>query len=283
MALKITMLFSVTTSVTDPTYASQHSGGWSESFWSPGNAFLNLTDLLNILPARANLLPAGAAIIGVRQGLYTIQGNKLNPQGTSGFKVRYPGSSSYTVNLPQDSLELSGQSSTSINSNRFRLGCMPDEVMLGGEFQPPGPYKAALTVYRNNIVLGAPVLGFVGRVLSNPSLRVLSITPGVGGLATVVMSGLLGAVVGTDYMRFHRVYNDIGQPVKGSFLTMAGPTPPTYLISGYTGGAVTRANGTARLDQIALYTYRSITVGRAVVKKIGRPFEQYRGRQSNRT
>jgi hypothetical protein len=283
MALKVTMLFSVTTTAVDPTYAAAHSGGWSESFWAPGSGFRTQAQLDFLLSARRVLLPAGASIIGVRQGLYNLIGKKIFPQGTSGFKIQYPGNPAYTVNLPQDSLELTGQSSSSINANRFRVGCIPDEVMVQGEFAPPAVYKGYLTNYRNELSAGAFPYGFVGRVLSNPTVKVLSITPGVGGVATVVTSAAFGPNPGTDYARFHRVFNDAGKPVKGAFLVQTFVAPATYTISGYTGGVLTEPSGTVRTDQIALYLFGSVTIGRAVSKKIGRPSSTYRGRQSNRT
>jgi hypothetical protein len=283
VAVKMTMIFAVTTQPVNPNAASAHSGGWTESFWTSGNSYISLADQDLLLAARAPLLPKQASIVGIRQGLYTISQNKLLPQGTSGRKILRPGNSLYNVNLPQDSLELSGTSQTSINSNRFRLGCLPDEVTAQGEYSPTPAFTLSLTSYTGRLALGGQAWSFVGRVLSNPSARVLSITPGLGGTATIVVSANINPTAGVSYVRLHRVYDENNNPIKGTFLVASITNPTTYVISGYGTQTVTDPSGTTRLDQVALYQFSEVVVSRAVVKKIGRPSSSYRGRQSNRT
>lgn len=277
------MIFLVTTEAVNPSASSAHSGGWSESLWTGGNSYVSLTDQNNLAFSRASLLPKQASIVGIRQGLYTISGNRLLPQGTSARKVLFPGRSIFNANLPQDSLELSGTSGTSINSNRFRLGCLPDEVVEKGEYSPTTAFSTSLNQYRALLAAGPAAWSFVGRVLSNPSARVMSIIPGLNNEATVILSADLTPTAGTSFIRLHRVYDDLNDPVRGSFLVKTVVNATTYTISGYTGQTVTMPSGTTRIDAVAVFGYGAVAISRAVVKKIGRPSQSYRGRQSRRT
>jgi hypothetical protein len=277
------MVFSVTTEVVIPTVAAAHSGGWTESLWTGGNSYISIPDQNALITARARLLPKQASIVGIRQGLYTISGNKLLPQGTSGRKTVKAGLDGYNVNLPQDSLELSGTSATTINSNRFRIGCLPDEVVQKGEFAPNTFYTFYLNEYMALLAAGANAWSFICRKLSNPTARVMSITPGLNATATIVVSAPLTPTAGTSYLRLHRVYDNVNEPVKGAFLVTTVNSPTSYVISGYSGGTVVDPSGTTRIDEIILVPYGLVTVSRAVVKKIGRPSSSYRGRASNRT
>ena len=283
MAVRLTMIFLVTTEAVNPSAASAHSGGWSESLWTGGNSYVPVADQDDLCFKRAALLPKQASIVGIRQGLYTISGNRLLPQGTSARKVLFPGRTIFNVNLPQDSLELSGTSGPSINSNRFRLGCLPDEVVDRGEYSPTPAFTGSLNSYRGLLAAGASAWSFVGRVLSNPSARVMSITPGLNNEANVVLSADITPTAGTSFIRMHRVYDDSNDPVKGAFLVKTVVNATTYTISGYTGQTVTMPSGTARIDAVAVFGFGTVTVSRAVVKKIGRPSQSYRGRQSRRT
>lgn len=280
MALKVTLLFNVTTQATDPTSAIPHTGGWSESWWYRSSAFLTEAGLQRFLSARANMLPFGSSIIGVRQGLYTLQGNKILPQGTSVFKSLYGGNQAFANDLPQVALEMSGLAAGAINANRFTLRSIPDSQMANGEYTPSPAFKALVTIFRahliGNINGGLNAFGFVGRDLTRPTSNVHSVAAGV-----VTLAANIGGVQGTDYLRFHRVKNDQGLPISGAFLitNIAGNV---YTVQGLAGQAVTVANGTARIDALSQFDFTQVNPVRAAVKKIGRPSQGYRGRQSKR-
>ena len=290
VATRMSLLFQVTTNPTDPSTASQHTGGWSESLWYNGSSPLDPTTLSNLCTKRALLLPRAASIVGIRYALYEITGNKLKPGGTSAAKILKPGHPSLSVGLPQDSLEISGQSASTPNNNRFRLGCLPDEECSNGEYQPDSTYKASVTNYLNMILGTGPTSGggpysFVCRDLSTPAVRVLSVVP-LGGakqqLQVVTDASALTSV--GNYLRFHRCYDQAGNPIKGSYVidSISGGTN-TYVLNGAPQQTVVKPSGLIRHDTLILVTYGSLNVSRAVVKKIGRPFQAYRGRASNKT
>lgn len=287
MPLRVTMIFSVTTAPTDPTAAAPRTGAWSESFYFQAGGGISLVTLGFLLSRRANLLSKNASLVGIRQANYTISGNKIIPGGASASKVLYPGSNAYTTDVAQASLEIYGRASGFPNANRFRLGGLPDEVVLFGEYQPSPAYKAAVTTYLGALQAGGPPAapvppaGFIGRDLNQPSARVLAIAAGV-----VTVEGAIGGVVGTDYVRLRRVYDDTNTPVKGSFrmtnAIIVGPNT-LYTLAGLSPTVtLTHASGTARIDKLVWMSYSSLNPGTCVVKKIGRPFIGYRGRASKK-
>jgi hypothetical protein len=224
---------------------------------------------------RANLLPTQAAVVGFRVSTYNLVGNKILPTGSSTGKVQYPGLSGYDTDLPQVALEMSGKTAAGPNSSRFVLRCIPDSMMTYGEYQPTPAFKTKVTVFTNALVDDG--WGFVGRDLSKTRATVVSIAGNV-----VTLAAPIGVVFGTDYVIFNRVIDDADRPVKGSFFAVVGPAP-TYTLQGLSGHNMGQPSGTARVDAVALYAFASILPSRAVVKKVGRPFESYRGRQSKRT
>jgi hypothetical protein len=274
MAYRVSLLFDVTTAPSDLTAASPHSGGWSESHWT-----LSVTDLTtNFLPLlaqrRAALLSSLSSIIGFRVENFTISGNKLLPGGTTSGRFLYPGGFGGTLNLPQDALQISIPAQSAPNVSRSNLRGMPDTVVALGEYQPTTGYKTAVASFLQTLNNGG--WGFVGRVKSNPSARVNNIAAGV-----VTLSANVGGVAGTSYLRMNRVYDTLNNPIRGAYLITA-IAANVYTLQGFPSQNVTTPSGSARVDALQYFGYSIGVPVRAVSRKIGRPFEQYRGRASRR-
>lgn len=274
MAQRMTLLFSLTTNPTDRGSASPHSAGWSESWWSRLEIILTGRSIPRLASARARLLPANAAIIGFRLANYTIAGNRLKPTGSSTGKMQYMGLPGSAVDLPQVAVEMSGTARGAANQSRFSLRGVPDSVMVNGEYQPDSDYKRNMTLFCNQLT--ADDWAFVGRDLTQPSANVLGI---VGGIVT--LDGNTGVGVG-DYIRFHRVKDDDGKPIQGAYRVTAVANGGLTLTCTNLAQIVTEANGTARWDKLNLFEFGTVQPARAVVRKVGRPFEVYRGRRSKR-
>lgn len=274
MPFRITTLFGLTTSPTQPADAQAHSAGWSESFWSNGS--ISLASWLPYATMRANLLPSQAQIIGFRQQTYTIDGNKLLPGGSQVFKRIVPGASGLACDVPQLGLELSGQGAGVPNTSRFVLRGIPDGIAVNGEYTPTPAFKNALSTMMAQFI-GAPPYGFIGRDLSQVPQRVVSINAGV-----LTTGGIIAGVVnGSTFVRLHRVMADDGDTVSGTFLVTAGAGTAALTLQGL-AKTVSKSNGTARLDKIAFIPYGAMSTGRILVKKVGRPSSSYRGRASKR-
>lgn len=278
MPVKVTLLLAVTTNPTDPTSASAHSGGWSEGFYIPGSAFAVPAFFQAWAQGRALLLSGLASIIGYRQQLVTISGNKLLPGGTAAGTLLYPGSFLGDLNAPQDALMLNFQLAGQPSNLRHRLAALPDTQVSVGEYQPTALYKGNVTKYTNLISSG--LFGAIVRDLTQPDARVRSLT--AGALTTNTSTG---AIVG-QYLRFRRVKDSSGNPVEGAFLVTAlvnnADGSVTYTLFDPPAQTVTTPNGTVRTDLLVFANIIGGVVNRLVVRKIGRPFVQYRGRRSKR-
>jgi hypothetical protein len=116
--------------------------------------------------------------------------------------------------------------------------------------------------------------GFIGRDLAQASVRVLKIAVNLITLEAIPGTGL---AIG-DFIRLHRVFDDNNLPVKGAFVVTA-IAANIITVQGL-NATVTEPSGTLRRDLLTFFNYGAIAPIRAVVKKVGRPFEQYRGRRS---
>jgi hypothetical protein len=220
------------------------------------------------------MLPPQASIVGWRYELFDISGNKLFPQGAQSGRFLFPGGYTASPNLPQDALSFSGAWLTGPNTNKFTARCVPDTVIVAGEYQPTAAFKTAVANYIQTLIGGA--WGFVGRDRSLPTARVLSIS--AGGI--VQLSQNIGGVADSSFLRLLHVTDNNGNPIKGTF-SISNINGVNYTLRGLTQ-LLSVPNGTARVDVVSYNRYGTINVGRAVVRKIGRPFEGYRGRASKR-
>jgi len=274
MPQRVTFLFQITTTPQNRSDAAPHTGGWSESWWSNTPVDLGGSFVQGLAQGRARLLPAQGSIVGVRSAIYTLSGNKLLPGGSSTGKLQYPGSASRPTDLPQVALEMTGSTAGQPNASRFTLRGMPDEIMVGGEYQPDSAFRGAVTAFCNRLVTAG--WSFVGRDLSKPSANILSIAGGV-----MTLDASIGAAAG-DYVRMRRVYDDDVNPVKGAYRVTLVAGAGTVLTLANMDATVSVANGSARVDEIKLFAFSEVSPSRAVVRKVGRPFAGYRGRQSKR-
>lgn len=278
MPVRVTLLFDITTDPQDRASASPHSGGWSESFYVAGTQFQPLTFFTAWAGNRAGLLAGEGAIIGYRQQLFTIDGNKLLPGGSAAGALNTPGVWGSDLNAPQDSLMLNWSLSGQPQTIRTRLPGVPDSQVASGEYQPAALYKTYLTKYVNFIV-GIPMTG-ISRDLTQPDSRVKSFS--AGSLTTLSATG----AAAKDYIRFRRVKDDNGRPLEGSYLVTAVVANAdgtfSYTLFDSPAQTVSKPNGTARRDLLVNPVITAGVPNRLVVRKIGRPFQLYRGRRSKR-
>lgn len=277
---KQSVVFQVTTVAPNPTYAVSHTGGWTESWWSTADPFANpamvapaLTSLIN---ARANLLPAQAAVIGLRVQKYNMQGNFLATMGAQAKPYGTPGRAGIVTDLPQVALQLVVSPNGSPNSANMTLRCIPDIYMAGGEFAPDPTYAGFLTTFRNQVT--ASGFGFVGRDKSQASVRILSASAADGMLLDAIPG--TGLVAG-DWVRLNRCFDDAGKPLVGPYKLSINPVGNVIRLIGWTE-TISKPSGTLRRDQMVFCPYNTTGLRRAVVKKIGSPFEKYRGRQTRK-
>jgi len=273
MPSKLTFIFQTQTEAADASLARPHSGGWTESIWRLGTS-TTIQTINQLAEFRARLLPAQTSIVGYRQQVFTLDGNSLIAGGASTGNLNQPGRSNYQCDLPQVALQCSLRSDGNPNSGRLVLRGIPDSQMVTGEYAPNAQFKASVTEYL--AILAATQCQFLGRSLAAPNVRVLSITNGV--ITTDVATG---AAQG-NFIRLLRVRETFGNPVTGTYRVSAPPVGFAYTVAGLSNDIVVLNSGRARLDLLALFPITSGSTGRSRVKKIGRPFESFRGRASKR-
>ena len=282
MSLKVVLLFQDVTQgqVAAPSIGltlKSHIGGWSETYYSAYSASIARQTIESgsfsfpgLIPARALLLPRTSLIIGYR--LYTFPGGKGS---TYGFGAQ--GVLGYTTDTPQMGLLLSAADSTGTRTRRWTIRAIPDIFTQFGEFAPDNTYRQSLLNYfqaLNNFYWAGQSLPVIDQVIQGcTTLGLCKVLPPV-----------LGAFAPGNNVIIHRAKSPNGSTQKwktrvASIDGVTGditvsPPPPVPL----TGGFLKLVATPVLLPFVA----SSIQVNRTVVKKIGRPFEQYRGRASKR-
>lgn len=290
MPTRLTLFVSVTTDPGDRSAAAPHSGGWTESWYCQKDGFQDVSFFQSWGNSRASILAGEATVTGYRQQAFTISGNRLLPGGAASGPLNVPGSYPKDLDVPQAALMVNFSLAGQPQQIRHRLAAIPDSQVTMGEYQPDQVFKGMMTKYINAALQGfglGAVLGAVVHDLNQQDVRVVSIIPVAGTpTATLVTSAATGTQPG-GWIRLHRVRDDNGNPISGAFVVQA--TQPTqggmqsYTLGGYTTSqSVTTANGLARNDLLITSPIVAGTVNRIVVRRIGRPFVQYRGRRSAR-
>lgn len=274
MPCRISLIFKLTTEAAQAADASARTGGWSEGFWAPVDVPAGAASLLPLYEARRAFLPKQASIIGVRCAKYTIEGNKLLPNGTSAAKFQKPGNAQYNCDIPQMNLDCSATAFGAINTTKIQLRGIVDTMVQTGEYTPTSTYKGYVQTYLD--FLKNQGFGFVARDLSVAKQKVMSIAVNVVTLKAPIVSLAVG-----DNMIFNHVVTDEGAPVKGSYVVtvIAGNT---VTLAGFPATTMLSPSGTARKDMVAFYPFGPIFPSAITIKKIGRPSQGYRGRGSKK-
>jgi hypothetical protein len=273
MPYRYDMLFQLTTEPVQTTKAISHTAGWSESHWRQTLLPPESQALTRLLRARAGLLPLEGAMVGMRIGNFTIQGNRLLPGQTSIRKFLMPGSGTFRTDVPQMALELGG-STSGLNSSKFSVRGVPDGQVVNGEYSPTDIWGQQLQEYQNALTVDGWQM--LGRVLSNPTFKIVSIS----ALGVCTLSVAAPFPNGSQ-IRLLRVKDEDGFPISGVF-NASQVQGSTFVLDGWPAATIVKNSGSCRVDAIDLFTFVEVNPSRIVVRKVGRPFEQYRGKRSRR-
>lgn len=267
MIVKCTMLFSLATNTSGQSLG-RRIGGWSESVYdNTDNINTTQRTFALLCQARAGMLPVGAAVIGQR---YQI----VNPVGgTTTTKRVFPGTIA-PADVPQMAAQFSCPGVGVPNVRLFTLRGMPDANVVEGEFKPTPEYLAAFNLFKNRLRNWY----FRGRALTNLEVPIVSISS-----AGVFV---LGAALTFDELNKIRIFKaketSFDTTISGLFTVLTKTSSTGGTFANWTHG--NRVDGTCRVDgviypQIQALQASDITV---TVRKVGRPFNQYRGRASAR-
>jgi len=270
---KNTVIFGLTTDPLRRDIAASHAGGWTESVWSEFVIDFGNAGTIQRLRSRAALLPNQASIQGFRVQTYTISGNRLLPgQSTSG-RLQLEGALG-DCDLPQCSLELGIVGLTPPMSTRYVIRAIPDEYIAKGEFWAPNPGILNLINLFSAGWLQGQGTGWVGRDLTLAPVRIINVL--AGNLTT---DAAIPGFANNDFIRFSRAYDVDGTPVTGAWRATLNVNG-TYTLQNFDADTIIDNSGTVRKDALRFTGYGNYTIGRALVRKIGRPSQTYRGRRS---
>ncbi len=253
-----------------------HIAGWSESIYWFGDDVVALTTALTqatngnpgLLPARAALLPASAAIIGVR--LY--QGGAGRGQSLG---LSYPGAAGNQTDVPQMALLCKLGNASAAVARRFTIRGIPDVFVTAGEWIPTIAY--------------ANLVGDYIRALQNFVFRAIDPASPVAPIFAINTAGLVqlnqntSPFVNGQFVTIQKALdvNQIPRSLKTT-ITAIGPNANQFTLAAWPFGPCTGGKATAKTFGLWGITASLSGVVRAVVRKVGRPFEQYRGRRSKK-
>lgn len=258
------------TSIFAYTSRLKRAAGWSESWYIDGT----LSDVRNGLEAiekkRAGLLPATVAIIGQRlqkiTNLQTGRGKSVTSRDT------WPGIiQGGAQDIPQMAMLCQCQAQDLDNTKRFTLRGMPDLDVVEGDFEDATQYQVAFNAFAVQLYARARIRCYD---LGQPQINVLS----VGSDGTFILQADLAFDVG-DFITLLRVKDIYGRAVKGTFYINAKGSARTGTFFGWKGFVVGQS-GSAR-KRVFVYPRiqdKSLQLVKAVTRKVGRPFDVYRGR-----
>lgn len=272
---KCSIVFDFTTDPTDRATATAHSGGASESYWINDTAENAQAAIRFIAPLRANFLPRETQVIGWRMQSYTISQNRLYAGGASSGSLNLPGSNLWTLSAPQNALMLKMTAADGLNTSVHLLRNLPKEQITNGEYQPENFFFNRVQLFRNGLT--GRGFGGVGVDKTVPFNRVVAVT----NSTVTLFAPPAGFVVG-DFVQVRRLY------VAGRFQSI-----PAALVTNITGNNVTIeqdtfmggpfiVNGSMTKITRIFFPYADGEQSRLVVRKIGRGFSPYHGRQSKR-
>lgn len=265
---KLTMYIQVATGDAEDNPAAIRLGGWSESWYDDFAISPEVKNSFRTLcTKRAALLPDTGVIVAQRY-------QTIDPPSPAAIELqRFPGASG-PCDYPSLSL-LCRVAGTGVTTTRpMYLRGIPDAFIVKGEYRPSQAYTNKLNAFITELrdwnfraqvqSTQVPIIGIEadGTVTLEADL--------VGSAARSKVNVVRTQVIATKRL------------VGGKFFIATWTNAFTFKLRNWTAGET--QGGSIRLVS---YTYPAIpangvTTGRIVTKKVGRPFEVFRGRKSKK-
>jgi hypothetical protein len=257
-------------------------GGWTENFWFP--SLLPNAAIAVVAVKRAALLCPDCAVIGWRQTPYTYTNNKLLPGKSTVGTFFSAGKQAGTTNSPEDTMRCQAVATNPPVSWNMNLHAIPDDLIESAQFLQNNNFQIPFANWVTTLLgqtANVPQAYWLGRDPTQQAQRVLTVN---GNASTLSCATVANVVPGVSYLRLRRVYDDNGNPIKGSFFVTAAAAPvlgiTTYTLAGLPGLNRTTPSGTCRLDLIATGPMTGLSYRSLSERKIGRPTLLYRGRRA---
>lgn len=267
---KFTMLIQAST-LGSTGGALSRSAGFTESWYTSQPYSSSLVAAATFMAQlRAALLPASSSIVGFRFQ----ETDGVTSQASVTQPISLPGTADAATDKPQVAVQFQMNSSGGLPNRKLMvLRGIPDENTVGGAYRPTPAFRTAMTNYLSELV--SHPWQWKGRNLSNTSFPILTIN------ALGVFQLSAPSTIPTNTMvQVLRARNTVGRQ-KGGFYFMQSLAPLTGTLLGWNHGDTT--GGRMRIQGIVFPAPAAFIippVGKSVAKKVGRPFDQYRGRKS---
>lgn len=267
--IRCTALFQLATNQGGTARGGPRLGGWSESWYLDVQPEVARTRFANLCSLRAALLPPSAVIVGQR---YQLIGG-----GSSTGAVRFPGTAGAENDVPQMALLMTAAGAGVPNIRRFSLRGWPDAWVIEGELRPVFVALTALTTWQQRVV--SDQFRFRARDLGTTIVKIASIST----TGAFVLFEDLTFNVG-DFLQIRRAYDQFGRLVSGRYqvATKADARQGTLRLWPPDSSVTNNGTATKYVVSFPLVATNGINISRIVTRKVGRPFEQYRGRSSRR-
>lgn len=267
-AYKFTMLFNYISGGEAPQQAIR-TGGTTESVYWDDASDQTISQFRRHATYRAVMLPKYCAVVGVRV-------QQVDPVGASrSFDLFKPGGADIggQVDAPQLALRIRVKGVGVNNASLRKFAMIPDQQIKDGEYRPTGKYRSAVSQYLRQLSFWK----FRGLDLTYLAVPITSI--GADGTVTTAADIVLapGNTVG-----LRNVEDEDGNLITGEFVVDGATSLRVFKLRNWLGGVC--SGGTVKrhvyiYPQFLIPNDTPITVA---IKKVGRPFGLYRGRQSKR-
>lgn len=213
-------------------------------------------------------MPTYSQIVGIRR-------QQVDPIGSaSTVNVNYPGNVQvqYAADIPQAALLVSIPATGVRNVRRYRITALVDDDVVRGEFQPQGGMALYNAFYRE-------LNGWLmrGKDASQPFKNIATIDAG----GNVAMTEDL-PITAADSVFLRGVMLSSGKKLSGKFPLDGVTSLRAFKLRGWTQGAATLGSAQKIVIIYPAMNTSVIAGERIVVRKVGRPFQGYRGRRSKR-
>lgn len=244
------------------------TAGFSETWYFDGDLASAKLSADSVAKKRAALMTSAASINALR----------IQDIGSRAriFQFVYPGNITTGQDIPQMALNLRVDGQGFLNSKTFQIRGLPDVNVATGDYTPVAGYAGLLNQYAGSLASWS--FRFRGERLSNPQVAILS----VSSLGVFVLAADLVFNIG-DYVTLLRTNNTTGLNVSGRYYVSAKTTAQSGTLAAWDGGTVTNKGKMRKFDyDYPIVAANSLVVGQVTTRKVGRPFDLYRGRATKR-
>lgn len=247
---------------------NNRTAGFSETWYFDGSMDNALTAANQVAKKRSALMTSAANISAFR----------IQDIGTRAqiFQATSPGNIVSGQDIPQMALNVRVGGQGVVNTKTFQLRGIPDVNVLAGDYTPAANFNALLSQFAGSLSTWS--LRFRGENLANPQVNVLSIS----NVGVFALAADLVFAVG-DYVTLLRCQSTTGKNVSGRYYVTSKVDARNGTFQAWDGSQVVNKGKLRKFEYIyPLVANNSLVIGQITTRKVGRPFDLYRGRATRR-